>query len=52
VSIETDFFDTNVILYLLSEDETKADQAEALLASCGTISVLTKMGDLPASKAP
>jgi len=39
VSAETDFFDTNVILYLLSEDATKADQAEALLASRGTISV-------------
>ena len=39
MSTETDFFDTNVILYLLSEDKTKADQAEALLASRGTISV-------------
>ena len=33
------FFDTNVVLYLLSADEAKADRAEALLASGGTISV-------------
>jgi predicted nucleic acid-binding protein len=33
------FFDTNVVLYLLSEDTVKADRAEELLASRGTISV-------------
>jgi predicted nucleic acid-binding protein len=33
------FFDTNVLLYLLSKDGAKADRAEALLASGGTISV-------------
>ena len=33
------FFDTNVLLYLLSDDATKADRAESLLASGGTISV-------------
>ena len=34
-----DFFDTNVLLYLLSADTTKADRAEELLAIGGTISV-------------
>lgn len=34
-----DFFDTNVVLYLLSADTAKADRAEALLALGGTISV-------------
>jgi predicted nucleic acid-binding protein len=33
------FLDTNVLLYLLSGDQTKADTAEALLARGGTISV-------------
>ena len=33
------FFDTNVLLYLLSDDIAKADRAEALLASGGVISV-------------
>lgn len=33
------FFDTNVLLYLLSADTQKADCAEALLAQGGTISV-------------
>ena len=33
------FFDTNVVLYLLSEDAGKADRAEELLASGGRISV-------------
>ena len=33
------FFDTNVLLYLLSEDEEKADRAEELLAGGGVISV-------------
>ena len=33
------FFDTNVVLYLLSADERKADIAEALLAKGGVVSV-------------
>ena len=33
------FIDTNVLLYLLSADETKANQAEALVAAGGVISV-------------
>jgi predicted nucleic acid-binding protein len=33
------FFDTNVLLYLLSEDNAKADRAEAIIASGGIISV-------------
>jgi predicted nucleic acid-binding protein len=33
------FFDTNVVLYLLSADPAKADRAEELLASGGAISV-------------
>ena len=33
------FFDTNVLLYLLSKDTAKADRAEMLLASGGIISV-------------
>jgi predicted nucleic acid-binding protein len=33
------FFDTNVLLYLLSDDATKADRAEDLLAVGGTVSV-------------
>src|SRR5207247_10682835 len=33
------FFDTNVLLYLLSEDTTKADRAEELVANGGVISV-------------
>ena len=33
------FFDTNVVLYLLSADEHKADAAEALLARGGVVSV-------------
>ena len=33
------FFDTNVLLYLLSNDATKADRSEALLASGGVVSV-------------
>ena len=34
-----DFFDTNVLLYLLSEDAEKADRAEALVRAGGGISV-------------
>jgi len=33
------FYDTNVILYLLSADAAKADRAEALLAGGGRVSV-------------
>ncbi len=33
------FFDTNILLYLLSADIAKADRAEAVLAQGGTISV-------------
>jgi predicted nucleic acid-binding protein len=33
------FFDANVLLYLLSADEAKANRAEELLAGGGTISV-------------
>jgi predicted nucleic acid-binding protein len=33
------FFDTNVLVYLASSDPTKASQAEAAVASGGTISV-------------
>lgn len=33
------FFDTNVLLYLLSSDAAKADRAEALLGQGGTVSV-------------
>jgi predicted nucleic acid-binding protein len=33
------FFDTNILLYLLSADATKADRAEALAADGGVISV-------------
>ena len=34
-----DFLDTNVLLYLLSEDTEKADRAEALVREGGAISV-------------
>jgi predicted nucleic acid-binding protein len=33
------FFDTNVLLYLLSEDAAKADRAEELIANGAVISV-------------
>ncbi|MBI4755751.1 MAG: PIN domain-containing protein [Betaproteobacteria bacterium] len=33
------FFDTNVLLYLLSADESRADRAEEVLAGGGVISV-------------
>jgi len=33
------FFDTIVLLYLLSKDQAKADRAEALLAAGGVVSV-------------
>ncbi len=33
------FFDTNVLLYLLSADETKTDRAEEVIAEGGRISV-------------
>jgi len=33
------FFDTNVLIYLLSKDTAKADRAETLLTSGGVVSV-------------
>ena len=33
------FFDTNILLYLLSDDQRKADKAEEVLAAGGTVSV-------------
>lgn len=39
MSSDEAFFDTSVVLYLLSADTLKADRAEALLAAGGTISV-------------
>ena len=33
------FFDTNILLYLVSSDSAKADRAEALIAAGGVISV-------------
>jgi predicted nucleic acid-binding protein len=39
MSAAEDFFDTNILLYLLSADASKASRAEALLAQGGTISV-------------
>jgi predicted nucleic acid-binding protein len=39
MSAAEDFFDTNVLLYLLSSDTVKADRAEQLLAGRGVISV-------------
>lgn len=33
------FFDTNVLLYLLTDDAAKADKAEALVAGGGAVSV-------------
>ena len=39
MSAADDFFDTNVLLYLLSADAAKANRAEALIAGSGTVSV-------------
>ena len=39
MSAGEDFFDTNVLLYLLSADAAKADRAEEVLAGGGTVSV-------------
>jgi predicted nucleic acid-binding protein len=33
------FFDTNILLYLLSDDDAKADKAEELLGAGGVVSV-------------
>jgi predicted nucleic acid-binding protein len=33
------FFDTNVLLYIASDDQVKADRAEAMIGSGGAISV-------------
>jgi predicted nucleic acid-binding protein len=37
--MQGDFFDTNVLLYLVSQDAKKADRAEALVRQGGAISV-------------
>ena len=39
MSVPERFFDTNVLLYLLSADESKADRAEEELGAGGVISV-------------
>ncbi|MEN9314807.1 MAG: hypothetical protein RIS35_1200 [Pseudomonadota bacterium] len=39
MSAGEDFFDTNVVLYLLSADAAKADRAEEVLSLGGTVSV-------------
>jgi predicted nucleic acid-binding protein len=39
MSASDDFFDTNVLLYMLSGDPAKADRAEALIGAGGVISV-------------
>ena len=39
MTAEPAFFDTNVLLYLISSDRRKADRAEELVAQGGTISV-------------
>jgi predicted nucleic acid-binding protein len=43
------FFDANVLLYLLSEDNRKADRAEAIIALGGIISVQGGSMNLPRS---
>lgn len=52
MSDREDFFDTNIILYLLSGDAAKADRAEDLLAQGGTIStqVLNEFASVAARK--
>jgi predicted nucleic acid-binding protein len=39
MSAADQFFDSNVVLYLISDDDTKADQAEELISEGGQISV-------------
>lgn len=39
MSAADQFFDSNVVLYLISEDESKADKAEDLISQGGHISV-------------
>jgi len=39
MSVAKVFFDTNILLYLLSEDAPKANRAEELIASGGVISI-------------
>jgi len=39
LNIKSQFIDTNVLLYLLSADETKANRAEKILAAGGIVSV-------------
>jgi len=52
MSDREDFFDTNIILYLLSGDAAKADRAEDLLAQGETIStqVLNEFASVAARK--
>ena len=52
MSAADSFFDTNVLLYLLSKDAAKADLAEALLATGGLSACRCSMNlhrSLPAS---
>jgi len=46
------FFDTNIVLYLLSEDGIKADRAETLIAAGGVVSVqvLNEFGSVASRK--
>ncbi|MFH0725846.1 MAG: hypothetical protein V2B19_05770 [Pseudomonadota bacterium] len=39
MSADDTFFDTNIVLYLFSQDDNRAERAEALLADGGLISV-------------
>lgn len=39
MQIRDSFFDTNVLMYLLSDEQAKADRAEMLMEEGGTISV-------------
>ena len=39
MSDDKHFFDTNILLYLLADDEAKADRAEELLSAGGVVSV-------------
>ncbi|MEQ1529772.1 MAG: PIN domain-containing protein [Methylococcales bacterium] len=39
MKIDKSFIDTNILLYLLSEDHAKADQAEVVISKGGIISV-------------
>jgi predicted nucleic acid-binding protein len=47
MSADEVFFDTNALLYLLSDDAAKADRAESLLAQGGT--TLSRTESMPPS---